>query len=405
VVGLKPRRLIRKKGFVMLYRKLGKTNLEVSALGFGAMRMPMIGATGPMSGFDPNVKIDEVKAAEMFQHALEQGINYFDTAYGYHAGQSEIFVGKMLREHRSKVMIATKLPLWNIQKSEELEKIFSEQLQKLQTDYVDVYLVHGLGANTWETAKKFGVLEFMDKLVKSGRIRFAGFSFHDELNIFKEIINAYDWSVCQIQFNFYDQDAQAGREGLAYAAARNIGVIAMEPLRGGKIVNKIPPEIQALWDNAPVRKSPVEWAMRWVWNFASIATVLTGASSLQQLQDHTRIVDDATADSLTPAELTVFDQVRADYKKLLRIDCTGCGYCMKCPSGVNIPQNFAMYNDGYLFHSIEQNAFFYNSMLTPNEKASGCTDCLECVEKCPQKINIPEELKKVRALFEKEPAI
>ncbi len=388
----------------MRYRKLGKTNQDVSVLGFGAMRLPMVGATGPMSGFDPNVKIEEVEATRMVHHALEQGVNYFDTAYGYHAGQSERFMGKVLREVRSKVMIATKLPLWNLEKKEDLEKIFKEQQQKLQTDYFDVYLVHGLGAATWATAKKFGVLEFMDSLVKSGGIRFAGFSFHDELPLFKEIVDAYDWSVCQIQFNFYDQDYQAGREGLAYAAARNIGVIAMEPLRGGKIVEKIPAEVQAVWDSAPSKKSPVEWAMRWVWNFKDIATALTGASTLAQLQDHTRIVKDAAADSLSPAELEIFDKVRAEYRKLLRIDCTGCGYCMKCPSGVNIPQCFAMYNDAHLFHSIEQNTFFYNSMVTPEERASSCTDCQECVEKCPQKINIPEELKKVRDLFEKQPA-
>jgi predicted aldo/keto reductase-like oxidoreductase len=388
----------------MRYRKLGKTNADVSVLGFGAMRLPMVGATGPMSGFDPNVKIEEVEATRMVHHALEQGVNYFDTAYGYHAGQSERFMGKVLREVRSKVMIATKLPLWNLEKKEDLEKIFKEQQQKLQTDYFDVYLVHGLGTTTWATAKKFGVLEFMDSLVKSGRIRFAGFSFHDELPLFKEIIDAYDWSVCQIQFNFYDQDYQAGRKGLAYAAARNIGVVAMEPLRGGKVVDKIPAEVQAIWDSAPSKKSPVEWAMRWVWNFGDIATALTGASTLAQLQDHTRIVKDAAADSLSPAELDVFDKVRAEYRKLLRIDCTGCGYCMKCPYGVNIPQCFAMYNDAHLFHSIEQNTFFYNSMVTPEERASSCTDCQECVEKCPQKINIPEELKKVRDLFEKQPA-
>ncbi len=388
----------------MRYRKLGKTNVDTSVLGFGAMRLPMVGATGPMSGFDPNVKIEEVEATKMVHHALEQGVNYFDTAYGYHAGQSESFMGKVLREVRSKVMIATKLPLWNLEKQEDLEKIFAEQLQKLQTDYIDVYLVHGLSVSTWATAKKFGVLDFMDKLVKSGRIRFAGFSFHDELALFKEIVDAYDWSVCQIQFNFYDQDYQAGKEGLAYAAARNIGVVAMEPLRGGKLVDKIPPEVQSIWNSAPAKKSPVEWAMRWVWNFEGVSTVLTGASTLPQLQDHTRIIKDAAVDSLSTAELAVFDKVREQYRKMLRVDCTGCGYCMKCPQGVNIPQCFAMYNDGYLFHSIEQNAFFYNSMVTPEERASKCTDCLECVEKCPQKINIPEELKKVRELFEKEPA-
>jgi uncharacterized protein len=388
----------------MRYRKLGKTNVETSVLGFGAMRLPMIGAKGPMDGFNPDIPIEEVEATKMVHHALEQGINYFDTAYGYHGGKSELFVGKALREHRSKVMIATKLPVWNIEKPEDMERIFKEQLHKLQTDYLDVYLVHGVGATTWEKMKNFGVLEFMDQLVSSGRIRFAGFSFHDELKVFKEIIDAYDWSVCQIQFNYYDQDYQAGKEGLAYAAARNIGVIVMEPLRGGKLVDKIPPEIQAIWDKAPTKKSPAEWAMRWVWNFEGVSTVLTGASSVAQLQDHTRIVKDAAVNSLSSQEQSLFDEVRAAYRKMLRLDCTGCGYCMKCPNGVNIPQNFAMYNDAYLFHSIEQNAFFYNSMLTPDERASGCLDCLICVEKCPQKINIPKELKEVSKLFEQKPS-
>ncbi|MBN1569663.1 MAG: aldo/keto reductase [Acidobacteria bacterium] len=385
----------------MRYRRLGKTNADVSVLGFGAMRLPMIGAKGPMDSFDPKVPIDEVESTKMIHHALEQGVNYFDTAYGYHGGKSETFVGKVLREHRSKVMIATKLPVWNLEKPEDMEKIFNEQLQKLQTDYLDVYLVHGIGATTWEKAKKLGVLDFMDKLVKSEKIRFAGFSFHDEIKIFKEIIDAYDWSVCQIQFNFYDQDYQAGREGLTYAAARDIGVVVMEPLRGGRIVQKIPPQIQAIWDEAPVRKSAVEWAMRWVWNFEGVSTVLTGASSLAQLQDHTRIVKDAAADFLSAAELAVFDKVRAAYRKMLLVDCTTCGYCMPCPTGVNIPQNFSLYGDAQLFDGRDSSAFFYNGMLTPEERASACTECGECVEKCPQKIDIPKELKEVHKLLGK----
>jgi hypothetical protein len=359
----------------------------------------MLGSKGPMSGFDPNVPIDEVEATRMLHHALEQGVNYFDTAYGYHGGKSETFVGKILRECRSKVMIATKLPAFNVEKPEDMERFFGEQLQKLQTDYIDVYHVHGLGARSWEKMKKFGVLEFLDRLLSEGRIRFAGFSFHDDLKTFKEIIDAYDWSVCQIQFNFYDQDYQAGREGLAYAAARNIGVAIMEPLRGGRLVEKIPPEIQNIWDGASSKKSPVEWAMRWVWNFDGVSTVLTGASSMAQLKDHTRFVKDAAANSLSADELALFDKVRAAYRKLLKVDCTGCGYCMRCPNGVNIPQNFAIYNDAHLFKNFEMNSFFYNNFLTPDERASSCIDCEECLEKCPQKLNIPEQLKEVHKYF------
>jgi hypothetical protein len=359
----------------------------------------MIGSRGPMDGFNPEIPIDEAEAAKMVHHALEKGVNYFDTAYGYHGGRSEVFVGKALREHRSKVMIATKLPVWNIEKPEDMERIFQEQLQRLQTDYVDVYHVHGLGAPTWEKMKSMGVLEFMDKLCSTGRVRFAGFSFHDELKVFKQIVDAYDWSVCQIQYNFYDQEYQAGKEGLDYAAARNIGVVIMEPLRGGKLVNPVPPEIQAIWDEAPARKSPVEWAMRWVWNHPNVATVLTGASTPAQLEDHTRIVKDAAPDSLSADELALIDRVRAAYRKMLRVDCTGCGYCMPCPNGVNIPNNFGQYNDAYLFKSIEMNSFFYNQFMAPQERASACVDCMDCVEKCPQKINIPQELKEVHKLL------
>ena len=379
----------------MRYRKLGKTNLDVSVLGFGAMRLPMSGSPGGLASFDPNIPIDEVEAMKIINHALEQGVNYFDTAYGYHAGKSETFLGKALKQQRTKVMIATKLPLWNVEKTEDLEKIFNEQLARLDTDYLDFYLVHGLAAATWAKAKELGVLKLLDGLRASGQIRYAGFSFHDDLKTFKGIIDAYDWDMCQIQYNFYDQSYQAGKEGLAYAASRDIGVVVMEPLRGGKLVDKIPPEIQALWDSAPIRRNPVEWAMRWVWNHEQVSTALTGASTLAQLQDHTRIIKDAEADSLTAEELSLFDRVQAAYRKMLKVDCTGCGYCMPCLNGVDIPRNFQLYNDTFLFKDPEFNVFFYNHFLTPEQRASGCLDCLLCMEKCPQKINIPEELKTV----------
>jgi predicted aldo/keto reductase-like oxidoreductase len=379
----------------MRYRKLGKTNLDVSILGFGAMRLPMEGNPGGLAGFDPKIPIDEKEATKMIEHALEQGINYYDTAYGYHGGKSETFLGKVLRPHRSKVLIATKLPIWNIEKTEDFEKIFKEQLAKLNTDYVDFYLVHSLGRESWAKMQEFGVLKFLDGLRTSGRIRYAGFSFHDELKVFKQIIDAYNWDMCQIQYNFYDQDHQAGKEGLNYAASRGIGVVVMEPLRGGRLVDRIPPEVQAIWDSAPVKRSPVEWAMRWVWNHEQVSVVLTGSSTLAQLRENTALVADAAPDSLTPEELSLIERVRAEYRKLLKVDCTGCGYCMPCPNGVNIPQNFTLYNDSFLFKGAEFDAFFYNNMLPPDQRASACFECLLCVEKCPQKIDIPKELKEV----------
>lgn len=377
----------------MRYRKLGKTELDVSILGFGAMRLPMVGDPSGLAGFDPKILIDEERADKMVHHALDQGINYFDTAYGYHGGKSEAYIGKILRSYRTKVMIASKLPVWNIEKTEDFERIFSEQLAKLQTDYLDVYLIHALNSIHWSRMKDFGVLEFLDGLKSSGRIRCVGFSFHDEIKVFKQIIDAYDWDVTQIQYNFYDQDYQAGKEGMKYAANRGIGVIAMEPLRGGKLVDKIPAEAQAIWDGAAIKRSPVEWAMRWVWNHPEIATVLTGSSSLEQLMDHTRIIKDAAPNSLKPEELAMFDRVRSIYRTLLKVDCTSCAYCMPCSNGIDIPQNFQLYNDTYLFKDPEFNAFFYNNMMSENQRAAACIECMECMDKCPQNIDIVTELK------------
>jgi hypothetical protein len=386
----------------MRYCRLGKTNLDVSILGFGAMRLPMVGNPRGMAGFDPSIPIDEPEALKMVHHALEQGINYYDTAYGYHGGQSETFIGKALKSYRTKVLIATKLPVWNIEKPEDFQRIFDEQMKKLDTGYLDFYLVHGLGRATWAKMKDMGVLKFMDTLRASGRIRYAGFSFHDEVKVFKDIIDSYDWDMCQIQYNFYDQNYQAGKEGLTYASARGIGVVVMEPLRGGRLVDRIPPEVQALWDTAPVKRSPAEWAMRWVWNHRDVSVVLTGASTPAQLADHTRIIKDAAPDSLTPQELDLFDRVQAVYRTMLQVDCTGCGYCVPCPSGVDIPHNFQLYNDAFLFKDAEFSTFAYNQFLTPEQRASECTECLTCLEKCPQQINIPEELKKVHQTLGKK---
>jgi uncharacterized protein len=379
----------------MRYRKMGNTQVDVSILGFGAMRLPMLGAHGPGDSFNPNIPINEVEAVQMVEFAVDQGVNYFDTAYAYHGGQSETFLGKALKNHRSKVLIATKLPVWNIEKNEDFDRIFNEQLAKLGVDYVDFYLVHGLDEANWNKMKDKGALEFLDRLKKDGRIRFAAFSFHDSLKTFKNIVDAYDWSMCQIQYNFYDQVYQAGKEGLDYAAARGLGIVVMEPLRGGKLVDKIPPAVQAIWDEAPVKRSPAEWGMRWVWNHEAVSTVLTGSSSLAQFMENTHVANEASAGSLSSEELVLLDRVRDTYRKLLKVDCTGCGYCMPCPSGVNIPTNFSFYNDSYLFDDMVFGKQFYNTFLTPAQRASGCTECFACEQICPQHLKIVDELKEV----------
>jgi predicted aldo/keto reductase-like oxidoreductase len=377
--------------------------VETSVLGFGAMRLPLVGAQGGLAGFDPKIPIDEVEATKMVEYAIEQGVNYFDTAYGYHGGKSELFVGKALKPHRSKVYLASKLPVWNIEKPEDMGRIFNEQLQKLQTDYLDFYLVHGVSNSTWQSVKEKGVREFLDKLLAEGRIKFAGFSFHDEIKVFKEIVDSYDWSMCMLQYNFYDQDYQAGRQGIQYAASKGMGIVAMEPLRGGKLVDKIPDSVQQLWDSATVKRTPAEWGMSWIWNHAEIATTLSGSSSLAQLQENIKTANGAKAGAFSAEEISLVDKVREEYRKMLKVDCTSCAYCMPCPTGVDIPQNFNLYNDCFLFKGPEMNFFFYNQFLAPDQRASACTECMACIEKCPQKIDIPNELKTVDKYFTAKP--
>jgi uncharacterized protein len=379
----------------MLYRRLGKTGCDVSVLGFGCMRLPVRDAHKPADFFDPAKAIDEEKAANLIHYAIEQGVNYFDTAYVYHGGKSEPLLGKAVRELRERVYLATKLPAWLIKGKEDFEKIFQEQLLRLGTDFVDFYLLHGLGRESWQKMKEMGALDFLERVKAEGKIRFAGFSFHDDTRTFKEIAGAYDWALCLIQHNYYDRNYQAGREGLEYAAARGIGVVIMEPLRGGKLAQRIPEEVQSLWDSSPSKRTPAEWALRWVWNHPGVSTVLSGMNSMEQLWENLRVAHEAVANSLNPEELALVDRVTDAYRKLLRVNCTSCGYCLPCPRGVNIPHNFTMYNDLFAFQTPETSLMLYQRMTAPEQRAANIADCGECQEKCPQHIPIAREMKKV----------
>jgi len=381
----------------MLYRKLGKTGCDVSVLGFGCMRFPIVGGVSAVDLFDPSKPIDETAAREMIQYAIEHGVNYFDTAYPYHGGQSEVFLGKYLKPCREKVLIATKLPTWLVQGRDDFERFLGEQLNRLQTDHIDFYLLHGLNRQSWAKMKELDVIDFLNQVLADGRIRYAGFSFHDDVKIFKEIVDSYHWAICQIQYNYFDEYYQAGKEGLNYAASKGTGVVIMEPLRGGKLTDRIPVQIQKLWDSSPVRKTPAEWALSWVWNHSGVSTVLSGMSSMAQVVENIRIAGDAKAGTLSKAELQVVAGVCEAYRNMLQIGCTGCAYCVPCPNGVNIPLNFSLYNDSFMFKDEDLNFMLYNHMLTPEQKASNCAECSECEEHCPQQIKIPEELKKVHA--------
>jgi len=382
----------------MLYRKLGRTGCEVSILGFGCMRLPIKDSNQSAADrFDPNKFIDEDNAIQLIHYAKAQGINYFDTAYVYHSGKSEPLLGKAVQGYREEILIATKLPAWMVKDPEDFDKFIDEQLERLATSYVDFYLLHGLGRETWTKMKELGALRFLNKILGDGRARFVGFSFHDDVRLFKEIVDAYDWSFCQIQYNYLDRNYQAGREGLEYAASKDLGVVIMEPLRGGRLAGQIPEKVQTIWDSAPLKRSPAEWALRWVWNHAQVSTALSGMNSMAQLQENLKIANEGCANSLSPKDLTLIDQVTETYQNMLAIDCTSCSYCLPCPQGVNIPHNFRLYNDHHIFKDQEINFILYNRMTAPEQRASNCSECGECEQRCPQHIKIIDGLKKVHS--------
>jgi predicted aldo/keto reductase-like oxidoreductase len=331
-------------------------------------------------------------------------MNYIDTAYPYHNGESEPFVGCALQGgYREKVMLATKLPSWLIKSREDMDRYLDEQLTKLQTDHIDFYLVHGLMKPFWEMLRPLGVTDFLDDALADGRIKYAGFSFHDELALFREIVDAYDWTFCQIQYNFMDEQYQAGTEGLRYAAKKGLGVVVMEPLRGGMLTTDIP-SIHQIWKKAPVERSLSDWALRWVWNHPEVTVVLSGMSSLEQVQQNVVYAEHGHSDSLSQDELSLFGEAEAEYRKRIKVPCTGCRYCMPCSSNISIPECFEMYNQGCMFDAKDVASTNYNIVLggmlsgSPGF-ASQCQECGECEEKCPQGIPIRESLKKVAAYF------
>lgn len=390
-----------KGGISLLYRDFGKTNEKVSVLGFGCMRLPVIG--------DDPTNIDEENAINMIRHAIDHGVNFIDTAYPYHGssmdhgGESEPLVAKALKDgYREKVKIATKLPSWTIEKREDMDKYLNEQLKRLETDCIDFYMVHGINKSYWENLKELGFEEFLDEAITDGRIRHAGFSFHHRIELFKEVVDYYDWSFCLIQYNYMDEDYQAGKEGLEYAFKKGLGVAVMEPLRGGQLATNIPQEVQEAFNGSDVKRSPAEWALRWVWNHPEVSVVLSGMNAMDQLLENLKIAEEAQPNSLRDAELNITNQAKSIFEKKLKIKCTGCGYCLPCPSGVDIPENFAKYNDYHLFGSPETKGayqFHYDAFIMEDKRASSCIECGECEEHCPQNIPIIQKLKKVKELY------
>ena len=377
----------------MLYRTMPKNGDRLSILGFGCMRLPM----------DKNGTIDEPRAISQVRGAIDQGVNYLDSAWPYHGGQSEPFVGRVLKDgYREKVKIATKLPSWMITTREEMDCYLDRQLEKLQTDRVDYYLLHSLDGMSWDNLDRLGVTDFLDRALADGRIANAGFSFHGTSDDFSRIVDAYPWTFCQIQYNFLDEELQAGRAGLEYAASKEMGVIIMEPLRGGNLGLPTPPSaVKEIWDKAENKRTPVEWALRWVWDHPEVTVVLSGMNEEAHIAENIAIASNATPNALTDAERELVRLAAAKYRELMKVGCTGCGYCMPCPAGVMIPEIFEVYNRLHLFGNEAEARFMYALRtfggLTGRASgyASQCVQCGECLDKCPQRIAIPDVLAEV----------
>lgn len=373
----------------MNYRTFGRTGVKVSALGFGAMRLPTKGK---------ETDVDEAQAVEMIRYAIDQGVNYIDTAYVYHGGNSETVIGKALAGgYREKVYLATKLPIWNVQKTEDFDRLLDAQLARLQTDHIEFYLFHCLQKKTWPKLRDLGVLQWADKLLTDGRIGHLGFSFHDTYDVFVEILDDYDWDFCQIQYNFANEDVQAGTKGLKYAASKGLGVVIMEPLFGGTLANP-PQPVWEIWNQYQCR--PADVALRWLWDKPEVSLVLSGMSTLEQVQQNVESACRSGVGWLDANEATAVAAVQQEYRKLSPIPCTKCGYCMPCPNGVRIPVNFELYNNATVFKgsSIMLCRNLYG-FLPEAEKAKTCVACGTCEEKCPQGIEIGKMMGRVQEQF------
>lgn len=369
----------------MQYRKFGQLDWQVSALGFGVMRMPVIeGDAG---------QIDENEATRMLRHAIDLGVNYVDTAYPYHQGTSESFLGKALQDgYRERVRVATKMPAWLIETPADFDRYLDEQLERLQMPAVDFYLLHGLEKERWAKLQSLDVLAWAERTMAAGRFHHFGFSFHDSLDMFKSIVDAYDnWALAQVQYNLMDVDYQAGTAGVRYAADKGLAVVVMEPIRGGMLARTPPAPVVELWRSAPVQRTPADWALRWVWNHPEVAVVLSGMSTMQHVEENLATASDAQPDSLTDEELALIAQVRAMYQELAPIPCTNCQYCQPCPSGVRIPHILTLYNEAHMYNDPTLSRLRYG-WLKPEERADACVECGNCEALCPQSIAIIEWL-------------
>ncbi|MFP4179169.1 MAG: aldo/keto reductase [Spirochaetaceae bacterium] len=382
----------------MKYRTLSPLTQPVSALGFGAMRLPTIP--------EDSKKVDEAQSIEMIRYAVDHGVNYVDTAYPYHGGVSETIIGKALQEgYRERVYIADKLPIWKVEDRKDVRRFLGIQLERLQTGFIDLYLIHALTEERWEKTKQLGVMEELEKAKREGLIGHIGFSFHDAYPVFVKILEEYDsWEFCQIQYNYMDVDYQAGRKGMKRAREKGLGVVIMEPLKGGQLAATPPPSVAQVWETEAGKASkavpdPVRSALRWLWDQEDVGTVLSGMSTLEQLKENIESAEFGFPGNMSEDERRTVVKVREAYNDLSLVGCTGCGYCLPCPEGVNIPRILEIYNDVHKYGDLHQPKRVYWDVLEPSERADNCTECGTCEEACPQNISIIEELAKAHEVL------
>ncbi|WP_407454208.1 aldo/keto reductase [Methanobrevibacter sp.] len=384
----------------MLYNTLGKTGLEVSRLGFGTMRLPTKGS---------NENIDEEEASAMLKYGIENGINIIDTAFPYHSkeldgnGNSEKFVGKFLNENslRDEVLLQTKSPSWLMEKESDFEYYLDMQLEKLQTDYIDIYLLHSLTVPDWTKVNELNVLDFLDDCLSSGKVRHVGFSSHIEVDYLIEILDEYPkWEVALTQMNYLDEYYQSGVMGLNYLKEVNVGSMIMEPLRGGRLVNNIPQDVQELWNMSEKKRTPVEWAFQYLWNRDDVDCVFSGMTSLEQVKNNIEIA--SKEDIISDYDQEIIREVARTYRTHLGNNCTRCGYCMPCPHGVDIINCLTEYNIAHMMDDPKASAMQYFTLIDDDSRADSCIQCGECIPFCTQMIDIPEELVKVHEYFGSE---